>query len=531
MSSSRFTARTLQRTRMLGALFACSAGLSAQSVSFQGDTFTNLGLVGVGRISASTLDSFGETFGSFSAFYLDQASWARAGSSYTGTLYTQPDRGYNGAGTTNYAPRFNEVSFTFTPAPDGASSQNQVAMNIVSTTQFKEPDSTLFTSLDPTSTGSGSRPAVTSQALPQAFNGRLALDAEGIVRRPDGTLYVSDEYGPYVYRFAADGTLQSVLNSPAALLPQRGGATSFASNNPAVGQPSPTPANPTSGRQNNQGLEGLSISPDGTKLYALLQSAARQDLNMGGVPASRAHTRMLVYDLATNPADPTLIGEHVVRLPSYTATGGVNPVVAAQSELIALNETQFLLLARDGRGNGLDNLGTGAVDEGKSDFRQILLLDIASATNIAGTAFDNLGASIAPAGVLNSSITPALSSAFINLNDPLELAKFGLGNGTSFGANNLSEKWEALALASVLEEANPDDYFLFVGNDNDFITTTGFQDGISYNAGFENDNMVLVYRVTLPSATLAAIPEPASFAALGGLAALGLAAARRRPRT
>ncbi|MBC8011468.1 MAG: esterase-like activity of phytase family protein [Burkholderiales bacterium] len=530
MTSSITSVRTLQRAGALCAVFACSAGLSAQSVSFQGDTFTNHGLVGVGRIAASTVDSFGETFGSFSAFYLDQASWSCVGNSYSGTLYTQPDRGYNGAGTTNYAPRFNEVSFTFTPTPGGAVTQNQVAMNIVATTRFQEANTTLFTSIDPTPTGTGSRPAVTSQALPQAYNGRLALDAEGIVRRPDGTLYVSDEYGPYVYRFAADGTLLSVLNSPAALLPQRSGATSFASNNPEVGQLAPSPANPSSGRQNNQGLEGLTISPDGTKLYALLQSAARQDLNTSSVPGSRANTRMLVYDLASDPANPTLIAEHVVQLPTYTATGGVNPVVAAQSELIALNDTQFLLLARDGRGNGLDNPGTAAVDEGRSDFRSILLLDISSATDIAGTSFDNLGASIAPGGVLNASITPALSSAFIDLNNALELAKFGLGNGTSFGADNLSEKWEALALAPALDLDNPNDYFLFVGNDNDFITGSGFQDGDAYDAGFENDNMVLVYRVTLPTATLAAIPEPASFAALGGLAVLGLAAARRRRR-
>lgn len=221
-----------------------------------------------------------------------------------------------------------------------------------------------------------------------------------------------------------------------------------------------------------------------------------------------------------------------MQLPTYAPannTGGFNSaVVAAQSELIAINDTQFLLLARDGRGNGLDVAGTAVLDEGRSDFRQVLLLDITGATNIAGTAFDNLGASIAPNGVLNPSLTPATSAAFIDLNNAIELAKFSLGNGTPFGANNLSEKWEALALAPTLDAGNPNDYFLFVGNDNDFITASGFQDGVAYNAGFENDNMILVYRVTLPTATFAAIPEPSTYAALGGLAALGLAVWRRR---
>jgi hypothetical protein len=527
---SAFAALTISAS----ALFAPFA--QAQSVVFQGDTFTNHGLVGVGRIAADTLDSFGETFGSFSAFYLDQASWSRNGGSYSGTLYTQPDRGYNVNATSNYVPRFNQLSFTFTPAPAGAASQNQVALSIVSTTLFKESGGTPLTSLDPTPTGTGSRPALTSQPLPQAVNGRLSLDAEGIVRRPDGTMYVSDEYGPYVYRFAADGTLLSVLQSPAALLPQRAGATSFSSNNPGVGEPAPSPLNPASGRQNNQGLEGLTITPDGTKLVALLQSAARQDLNTGGVPASRGNTRMLVYDLASDPANPTLIAEHVVQLPTYAPStnnsGGVGaPVVAAQSELLALNDTQFLLLARDGRGNGLDNTGTANLDEGRSDFRQVLLLDISGATNIAGTAFDNLGASIAPNGVLNNAITPATSAPFVDLNNALELAKFDLGNGSSFGADNLSEKWEALALASTLDEANPNDYFLFVGNDNDFKTRSGLHDGEAYDAGYENDNMILVYHVTLPTAGFAAIPEPSTFAAIAGLGALGLACARRRRST
>lgn len=509
---------------------------AAQSVSFQGSTFVNHGLVGVGRVAAHTLDSHGETFGSFSAFYIDQASWGRSGQTYSGTLYAQPDRGYNVNATSNYVPRFNEISFTFTPAPSGAAAQNQVALNIVSTTRFKEADGTPLTSLDPTVSGAGSRPALTAQPLPQAFNGRLSLDAEGIVRRPDGSLYVSDEYGPYVYKFSADGTLQSVLRSPDALLPQRNGSTSFSSNNPGDGQPAPSPANPASGRQNNQGLEGLTITPDGTKLVALLQSAARQDLNTAGVPGSRGNTRMLVYDLATNPANPALVAEHVVQLPTYAPStnnsGGTGAaVVAAQSELLALNDTQFLLLARDGRGNGLDNVGTASLDEGRSDYRKVLLLDISGATNIAGTAYDNLGASIAPGGVLAGGLSPAVSTAFIDLNNALELAKFDLGNGSSFGANNLAEKWEALALASALDAANPDDYFLFVGNDNDFKTRSGFQDGAAYDAGYENDNMILVYRVTLPTAELAAIPEPSAAAALAGLAGLGLAATRRRRAT
>lgn len=55
-----------------------------------------------------------------------------------------------------------------------------------------------------------------------------------------------------------------------------------------------------------------------------------------------------------------------------------------------------------------------------------------------------------------------------------------------------------MALVPAFDPAAPDDWFLFVGNDNDFITTTGFQDGAVYAGSLENDTMVLVYRLTLP---------------------------------
>ncbi len=78
--------------------------------------------------------------------------------------------------------------------------------------------------------------------------------------------------------------------------------------------------------------------------------------------------------------------------------------------------------------------------------------------------------------------------------------KFGLHNGEPNDRNNLSEKWEGMALAPALDPANPNDYFLFISNDNDFITQNGFQAGAAYKdaSGVDVDTMILVYRVTLP---------------------------------
>jgi hypothetical protein len=478
------------------ALLMTTATAEAQSVTFQGSTFTNLGLQGVGRLSAAQRDRFGETFGSLSAMALDLRSWRRNGDSYNGTLYGLPDRGFNIAGTTNYQPRVNIIGLSFTPytgtanLPVGASQQNQVQLTLQNTILLRDNAGQPMTGLDPSGANTFRAAAGGFPNLPMAANGRLALDAEGIVLNPDGSFYISDEYGPYTYKFSADGQLQAAIRPPAALIPIRNGVENYSSNNPTVGVAAPTPGNPVTGRQNNQGLEGLTVTPDRRRLVALLQSATRQDGGEGGTSPNRRNTRMLVYDIAANASAPPLLAEYVVQLPTYQTAAGATRV-AAQSELFALNDTQFLLLSRDGAGLG--------VEDPLSLYRRVDLIDITGATNIAGTAFSNTTTPVAPGGALNATVTPVRFQSFININDNAQLAKFGLRNGAPNDRNNLSEKWEALAVASTLDNARPDDFFLFVGNDNDFQTRNGFQVGAPYDAGVDNDTLLLAYRVTLPT--------------------------------
>ena len=90
--------------------------------------------------------------------------------------------------------------------------------------------------------------------LPVARNGRVSVDPEAVVRLPDGSLLVGDEYGPNIYRFTASGRLVSATAPPAALTPMRRGRPDYSSDNPAPGGPHPSPKNPETGRQNNQGL-------------------------------------------------------------------------------------------------------------------------------------------------------------------------------------------------------------------------------------------------------------------------------------
>jgi hypothetical protein len=92
------------------------------------------------------------------------------------------------------------------------------------------------------------------------------------------------------------------------------------------------------------GFEGLTTSPSGDSLYVLLQSATVQD--GGPNKATNRYTRFLKYDVK-NLNNIKLEAEYIVPLPQ---SGKGNTL--AQSELLWLNDHQFLVLARDGNGAG-----------------------------------------------------------------------------------------------------------------------------------------------------------------------------------
>lgn len=482
--------RTLEvaiRSGVWMVLAAIASLARGQTIVVGGTTYVNKGLVGVGRVPAAQRDTLGETLGSFSGMAIDLRTWSGGASrAFNATLYTQSDRGYTPAGaTTNYRSRRQTFTLRFEPDYNGSSHQDQVTLSLVDTMLLTEATGTPLTSLDPTVGGAGTRPGF--PPLPQAFNGRVSLDAEGIALLPDGTFFVCDEYGPYLYRFTAEGVLLGAIRPPEALIPKRSGGDSFSSNNPLAGQPAASPNQPTSGRENNAGFEGLSVSADARTLYALMQSATEQDGGSAGAGRNR-YVRLLAYDIA-NPAAPALNGEWILPLPHYTDSNNVQRV-AEQHELVALGSGRFLVLAHDSRGRGDQNA--------HSLYRAVLLYDLAGASNLAGTAFDSATTPVAPNGVLASGVVAATSAVLIDINTSSQLGKFGLNNNASDNSDTLAPQWESMALAPALDPTAPDDYFLFVGNDNNYATTNGFQDGVAYNSSPNIDSMVLAYRVTLP---------------------------------
>jgi hypothetical protein len=461
------------------------------SVTLDGITYTNLGLNGAGRLPATTRDFLGDSLGSFSGLAIDPRSWRMTPNGFAATMIALPDRGYNDPNVnppySDYAGRLLKFQMTFMPysgvnLPAATSSQNQVTLTPDGGTVLLDNQGRPFTGYDPgagKTTVLGQTVGSPPTGVPGA--GRIAMDAEAITFKNDRSFYIGDEYGPSIFYFDASGKLKGLIPVPNALVPV----------NP-----------PDTGRRNNQGLEALSLTPDGNKLVAVLQSATVQDTN-GSNQQTRNNTRILMYDVSKNATPTSTLASYVVQLPTFTAAGNgaATNRTSAQSEAIAINGTQFLMLARDnGAGQGVP---AGSPIMNKS----IYLVDVSKATNIAGTPFETANnGQVSPNGVLNPAITPARIVELVNMLNTPQLARFGLNlNNATSGPNaqsqlTISEKWEGMALVPTLREGKPNNFYLFVSNDNDFVTTNGSMQGVAYNAGSNNDNMVLVYEVVLPTA-------------------------------
>jgi hypothetical protein len=150
-------------------------------------------------------------------------------------------------------------------------------------------------------------------------------DPEGLVALRDGTFWVSDEYGPYITHFDANGfeigRLTPYQSSPDNAFHK------------IVGYLPPELAN----RLKNKGMEGLTVTPDGSTLVGIMQSALQQP-DLGSTKASNvAPTRIVTVDLHTYKAK-----QYLYLLDDPKATGDAN------SEITALSSTKFLVDERDG---------------------------------------------------------------------------------------------------------------------------------------------------------------------------------------
>ncbi|GAA5119290.1 esterase-like activity of phytase family protein [Alloalcanivorax gelatiniphagus] len=100
------------------------------------------------------------------------------------------------------------------------------------------------------------------------------FDPESLQVAPDGTLWVGEEFGPYLLHFDRRGRLlEAPIATPGVMSPS----------NPTLG--GATPNLPSS-----KGYEGLSISPNGRELHPMLEGATDEDKAAGMADALRIYT-------------------------------------------------------------------------------------------------------------------------------------------------------------------------------------------------------------------------------------------------
>ncbi|KAL4960786.1 esterase-like/phytase family protein [Aspergillus stella-maris] len=499
-----------------------------------GSTYTYTGLEGYGLFASNARDKYGDTLaGLGSSAVLERGSWRKTGDvSYTGTFWLLPDRGWGNAktrntnGTLNFTPRIHKFTISLTSGlAANASARNPSSPNMhltyLDTILLSDPTGKPLTGLDPDVTGNISyRDFPPLPAATYAGNGfggpgkgdkRVSLDAEGLALDNEGYFWVSDEYGPYIYRFDSGGKMVFALQPPQAYLPRRNGSVSFNAASPPLYNPNleTTPEDPESGRNNNQGFEALTISPDGRTMSVMIQSALNQE--GGPKKKNRRVARVLVYDISI-PDRPIYRHEYAVTLPKYIdyTDDDLDEKVASQSEILQIpgKEGAYFILSRDGFGGGSEDT--------LSVYRQVDIFSISnSTTDLKGEEYDSPTGSIAsPKGELVDGIEAAEYCSFLDYNVPSELAKFGLHNGGEQDGGLLNEKWESLVLVPVEPEdgdgeegknwkgqgeKEKKEYFLFSFNDNDFITQDGAMDfgRLPYadESGLNLNTQALVFRV------------------------------------
>jgi hypothetical protein len=161
-----------------------------------------------------------------------------------------------------------------------------------------------------------------------AANARF--DSESIRVSNDGkSVFISDEYGPYIYQFdRSTGERIASFQLPDyfyVTTQSPVGATEISGN--------------SSGRTANKGMEGLALTPDGETLVGIMQNALLQDANEkdahGNRPAANL-LRIVTIDIAS---------AKVTHQYAYLLTTG-----SGVSEILALNNHEFLVDERDGKG-------------------------------------------------------------------------------------------------------------------------------------------------------------------------------------
>jgi len=435
-----------------------------------------------------------------------------------GLYYGMTDRG-PGGGLLDYAPRIQ--SFSLDVATNGTISNFAARAPIVFTR-----DGVAF---------SGQNPGLL--AGDKASLGR-SFDPEGLAIRSNGNFIVSDEYGPSIYEFDSQGRYVRAFDIPANLRPrQSDGTPNYVDGRPTI----------TAGRQDNRGFEGLTLSNDGTKAYAILQDPLVNEgpVNGGEAQGRRGQNlRIVEFDVATG----TATAQFAYTLESIASINGripgtANDFTATQqgrsigvSSITQLPDGRFLVIERDNRGWGVDD----SANRLPIGSKRVYIVDKTGATDVSNISL--AGLSILPQGV--TAVSKG-TQPFLDIQALLVAAGVPI-----------AEKLEGLSFSPMLADGGR---ALFVISDNDFSVTqfdgssTQFEyctsgpeaDAVSFTPALgtpcpAGTSLIptFVYSFKLSATEAAAlgfattaVPEPASWAMMiGGFGLVG-GAMRRRQRT
>lgn len=418
-----------------------------------------------------------------------------SGIAYAGgnTFLVVPDRGPNAVSynpliddTASYINRFQTFDLSLAPSAPGSTVPFSLTPKLTATTLLYSSTPLVYGTgalgTDATHTlGSGAPALNTTDKF--YFTGRsdnfdptklstnpsnARFDPESIRVSNDGkSVFISDEYGPYVYQFdrATGQRLKSFKLPDNLAVPNLSAA-----GNAEIG-------GNTVGRVANKGMEGLAITPDGKTLVGIMQAPLEQD---GGKTV-----RIVTIDVATGTTHEY----------AYTLTTG-----SGVSDIVAINDHQFLVDERDGK--GLGDGSTAAV-------KQLFEIDISGAQDVTAIS-----------GSANLAAKAVSKTLFVDL--------VALLTANGIAANAIPAKIEGLAFGPDVTVNGQLQHTLIVTNDNDFLDP--------YVGGVNNPNNFYVLGIdastlsTFQAQQLTAVPEPSTCALM--LAGLGVGAfvARRKRR-
>lgn len=263
-------------------------------------------------------------------------SGAAAHPTRKGEFYVITDRGPN----TDYLNGKKFLVPSFSPTIMHFKINAEGNIEVLKYIKLKSPSGQPITGL-PNPAGMGSTGEVAYDA-----NGNVlgtdpyGMDSESIVAAADGTFWVSDEYGPHIVHYSADGVELERI-SPI-------GVNTGTRKLPAV----------LAKRRANRGMEGLCITPDGKTLVGTIQS-------MMYVPSKSLATnktliRIVTFDIASGQTKQFL----------YQQDGGASDSVC---DITALSSTEFLVIERDG------NFGS------QGGIKKVYRINLSGASDVNGT--------------------------------------------------------------------------------------------------------------------------------------------------